>query len=193
MGRCSGVSRNRSLNHLTVTSAEREAGSRFGWSAWMWPPPGPESNRRPHPYHGTAGNRYADSPFRRSRATVGTKVCALFSRSNVLCCAKGRRAILEPPCFGQGWPWTMAASATRRRTGAWAAGQRAPDFSSCAGGTFKEPRSIPRPDGNDESAAPMWLPRALLPGLPVWRVLPAAVWVRRGDGQLASCREGRDA
>src|SRR5215211_1038285 len=48
--------------------------------------PPPESNRRPHPYHGTTGNRCADRRFPRSRPTVGaevigsppTKLCAHF-------------------------------------------------------------------------------------------------------------------
>jgi hypothetical protein len=51
----------------------------------MWSPP-PESNRRPHPYHGTTRNRCADRRFPSSRSTVGaevigslpTKLCALF-------------------------------------------------------------------------------------------------------------------
>jgi hypothetical protein len=51
----------------------------------MWSPP-PESNRRPHPYHGTTRNRCADRHFPSSRPTVGVevigslpaKVCAHF-------------------------------------------------------------------------------------------------------------------
>jgi hypothetical protein len=39
----------------------------------MWSPP-PESNRRPHPYHGTTRNRCAKRRFPRSRPTVGAKV-----------------------------------------------------------------------------------------------------------------------
>ena len=50
-----------------------------------WSPP-PESNRRPHPYHGTTGNRCADRRFPRSRPTVraevigslSVKLCVLF-------------------------------------------------------------------------------------------------------------------
>jgi hypothetical protein len=56
------------------------AGHRLGWS------PPPESNRRPHPYHGTTGNRCAEPRFPSSRPTVGVevigslpaKVCAHF-------------------------------------------------------------------------------------------------------------------
>jgi hypothetical protein len=44
------------------------AGHRLGWS------PPPESNRRPHPYHGTTGNRCAERRFPRSRPTVEAKV-----------------------------------------------------------------------------------------------------------------------
>ena len=58
---------------------------RLRWSAWVWSPP-PESNRRPHPYHGTTRNRCADHRFPRSRPTVraevigspSTKLCAHF-------------------------------------------------------------------------------------------------------------------
>jgi hypothetical protein len=61
------------------------AEQRFRWSAWVWSPP-PESNRRPHPYHGTTGNRCAERRSPRSRPTVGAevigslpaKLCALF-------------------------------------------------------------------------------------------------------------------
>jgi hypothetical protein len=53
------------------------AGHRLGWS------PPPESNRRPHPYHGTTRNRCADRRFPRSRPTVGAKVIG--SLSTKLC------------------------------------------------------------------------------------------------------------
>src|SRR5918994_7097301 len=54
-----------------------------------WSPP-PESNRRPHPYHGTTRNRCADRRFPRSRPTVGAevigslsaKVCVLLQATN---------------------------------------------------------------------------------------------------------------
>jgi hypothetical protein len=46
---------------------------RFRWSVPVWSPP-PESNRRPHPYHGTTRNRCAERPFPRSRPTVGAEV-----------------------------------------------------------------------------------------------------------------------
>jgi hypothetical protein len=49
------------------------------WSAWVWSPP-PESNWRPHPYHGIAGNRCAQSHFRRSRCTVEAKVITSASK-----------------------------------------------------------------------------------------------------------------
>jgi hypothetical protein len=45
--------------------------------AYVGPPP--ESNRRPHPYHGTTGNRCAVRRFPRSRATVGAKVIGSLS------------------------------------------------------------------------------------------------------------------
>jgi hypothetical protein len=46
---------------------------RLRWSEPVWSPP-PESNRRPHPYHGTTRNRCANRGFPRSRSTVGAKV-----------------------------------------------------------------------------------------------------------------------
>jgi site-specific DNA recombinase len=52
-----------------------------GFPCW-WSPP-PESNRRPHPYHATTGNRCADRRFPRSRPTVGAKVIG--SPSTQLC------------------------------------------------------------------------------------------------------------
>jgi hypothetical protein len=67
-------------NHPKTTTDQR-----FRWSALVWSPP-PESNRRPHPYHGTTRNRCADRRFPRSRPTVRVevigslpaKVCAHF-------------------------------------------------------------------------------------------------------------------
>jgi hypothetical protein len=64
---------------------EHHADLRFGWSEPVWSPP-PESNRRPHPYHGSAAKRRANSRSRRSRPTVGgevigslsAKLCVLF-------------------------------------------------------------------------------------------------------------------
>jgi hypothetical protein len=50
-------------------------------SGYVEPPP--ESNRRPHPYHGTTGNRCADRRSPRSRSTVGVKVIG--SPSTQLC------------------------------------------------------------------------------------------------------------
>jgi hypothetical protein len=46
---------------------------RFRWSAWVWSPP-PESNRRPHPYHGSCTHRCADQRFRRSPPTIAPQV-----------------------------------------------------------------------------------------------------------------------
>jgi hypothetical protein len=72
----------------------------FRWSAWVWSPP-PESNRRPHPYHGTTRNRCADRRFPSWRPTVGAKVigslsaqlCALFQR----CALWPRMRKVDPP------------------------------------------------------------------------------------------------
>ena len=76
-------------DHLTAarTGTEREDDQRKRWSSGWWSPP-PESNRRPHPYHGTTRNRCANRRFPRSRPTVGVevigslpaKLCALFKR-----------------------------------------------------------------------------------------------------------------
>jgi hypothetical protein len=52
---------------------ETTTDQRFRWSVAVWSPP-PESNRRPHPYHGTTRNRCADRRFPRSRPTVGAEV-----------------------------------------------------------------------------------------------------------------------
>jgi hypothetical protein len=62
-------------DHLIAppTGPERAEDQCFGWSAWVWSPP-PESNRRPHPYHGTTGNRCAEGRFPRPSPTVGAKV-----------------------------------------------------------------------------------------------------------------------
>jgi hypothetical protein len=43
-------------------------------SCWFVVEPPPESNRRPHPYHGTTRNRCAHRRLPRSRSTVGAKV-----------------------------------------------------------------------------------------------------------------------
>jgi hypothetical protein len=63
-------------------SPERHNDQRFRWSGPVWSPP-PESNRRPHPYHGTTGNRCAHRRFPRSRPTVEAKVIG--SLSTKLC------------------------------------------------------------------------------------------------------------
>jgi hypothetical protein len=54
------------------TGPEREDDQRLRWSSPWWSPP-PESNRRPHPYHGTTRNRCADRRFPRSPVTVEAK------------------------------------------------------------------------------------------------------------------------
>jgi hypothetical protein len=64
---------------------EARAGPGLAW--WFGVEPPPESNRRPHPYHGTTRNRCANRRSRRSRPTVRTevigsssaKLCAHFS------------------------------------------------------------------------------------------------------------------
>jgi hypothetical protein len=57
---------------------EREDDQPLRWSSAWWSPP-PESNRRPHPYHGTTGNRCAERRFPGSRPTVGAKVIGSLS------------------------------------------------------------------------------------------------------------------
>jgi hypothetical protein len=69
-------------DHLTAApnGPEHEDDQRLRWSSAWWSPP-PESNRRPHPYHGTTGNRCAERRFPRSRPTVGPKLSVLFRPS----------------------------------------------------------------------------------------------------------------
>jgi hypothetical protein len=62
----------------SATTAPDGDRQRFRWSAFVWSPP-PESNRRPHPYHGTTGNRCADHRLPGSRPTVGAKVIGSLS------------------------------------------------------------------------------------------------------------------
>jgi hypothetical protein len=57
----------------TPNGFETEAEQRLRWSSGWWSPPA-ESNRRPHPYHGTTGNRCAEPRFPRSRPTVEAEV-----------------------------------------------------------------------------------------------------------------------
>ena len=53
---------------------------RLHWSEPMWSPP-PESNRRPHPYHGSAAKRCASQCLRSSRRTVGGQgMCSVADR-----------------------------------------------------------------------------------------------------------------
>src|SRR5215212_12199658 len=67
-------------DHLTTarTNPGREDDQRLRWSSAWWSPP-PESNRRPHPYHGTTRNRCADHRFPRSRPTVVAEVIGSLS------------------------------------------------------------------------------------------------------------------
>ena len=54
--------RNRCAPHRCAQKGsipERQDDQRLRWSSAWWSPP-PESNRRPHPHHGTTGNRCAD-------------------------------------------------------------------------------------------------------------------------------------
>jgi hypothetical protein len=64
----------------------------LGW--WFVVEPPPESNRRPHPYHGTTRNRYANRHIPRSRPTVGVEVIG--SLSAKLC-------VLFKPCADRRW------------------------------------------------------------------------------------------
>ena len=67
-------------DHLTAarTGPEREDDQRLRWSSAWWSPP-PESNRRPHPYHGTTRNRCAKRRFPGSRPTVRVEVIGSLS------------------------------------------------------------------------------------------------------------------
>src|SRR5215211_2792832 len=67
------------VDHLIAppTGPEPEDYQRLRWSSAWWSPP-PESNRRPHPYHGSAAKRRAMSRLRSSQETVSTEVmCSL--------------------------------------------------------------------------------------------------------------------
>jgi hypothetical protein len=117
------------------TGPRRAADQRFRWSAYIWSPP-PESNRRPHPYHGTTGNRCADRRFPRSRPTVRAKVMG--SPSVKLCahphatCGRLRpvpRAVLrrrrprvKPSLAGWAWLPVMAMTVASVRAMIAAAG-----------------------------------------------------------------------
>jgi hypothetical protein len=48
---------------------ENKVGQGFNWSEAWWSPP-PESNRRPHPYHGSADKRRAIRHICRSLGTA---------------------------------------------------------------------------------------------------------------------------
>jgi hypothetical protein len=67
------------IPNAKTTSVARPTGprngldQRFRWSAWVWSPPA-ESNRRPHPYHGTTGNRCANRRLPSSHPTVEAEV-----------------------------------------------------------------------------------------------------------------------
>jgi hypothetical protein len=83
-----------------TTGAQTTTDQRFRWSGCVWSPP-PESNRRPHPYHGTTRNRCAERRFPRSPSTVGAevigslsaKLCALFQ---AMCRSSLAQAMIRP-------------------------------------------------------------------------------------------------
>src|SRR5215211_5897440 len=94
---------------------------RFCWSEPVWSPP-PESNRRPHPYHGTTRNRCADRRYRRSRPTVRAevigslpaKLCAHFQdmgRSSAGVVAAQVEAPVHHPLDAAAGSWNTAATA----------------------------------------------------------------------------------
>jgi hypothetical protein len=106
--------------------------------------PPPESNRRPHPYHGTTRNRCAERRIPRSRPTVRVKVIGslptnyslsfklragrLGEQASVLLMPRRRRARSSSAAPGRTWPAapTGAAWAVRHREApapaAWARG-----------------------------------------------------------------------
>jgi len=56
---------------------QQDGDERLAWSAWVWSLP-PKSNRRPHPYPGSAAKRRAKARLRRSLRIVGGQVmCSL--------------------------------------------------------------------------------------------------------------------
>jgi hypothetical protein len=71
---------------------ERQDDQRLRWSKPMESPP-PESNRRPHPYHGTTRNRCAERRSPRSRPTVTVEVIG--SPSTRLCVLLVDREVTE--------------------------------------------------------------------------------------------------
>ena len=66
---------------------------RLRWSESVWSPP-PESNRRPHPYHGSAAKRRANPRSRRSFYTVSSVVMGSVPAS------KGKAAFAHRRCSG---------------------------------------------------------------------------------------------
>jgi hypothetical protein len=99
----------------------RTTDQRFPWSEPMWSPP-PESNRRPHPYHGTTRNRCADRRCPRSRPTVRAevigslpaKLCAHFQdmgRSSAGVVAAQVEAPVHHPLDAAAGSWNTAATA----------------------------------------------------------------------------------
>jgi hypothetical protein len=87
----------------------------------VWSPP-PESNRRPHPYHGTTRNRCADRRCPRSRPTVRAevigslpaKLCAHFQdmgRSSAGVVAAQVEAPVHHPLDAAAGSWNTAATA----------------------------------------------------------------------------------
>ena len=85
---------------------------RLRWSGPVWSPP-PESNRRPHPYHGTTRNRCADRRLRRSRPTVGAKVNG--SLSTKLCALRRPARSEALNASSSGWPVAAHSPNNRAR------------------------------------------------------------------------------
>jgi hypothetical protein len=94
---------------------------RLPWSAWVWSPP-PESNRRPHPYHGTTGNRCAERRSPGHARPSGPKLWVLLRRryalTSAMCWSSGRRrsgaggsAGPLPAGCGRRASWNTAATA----------------------------------------------------------------------------------
>jgi hypothetical protein len=124
---------------------------RFRWSAPMWSPP-PESNRRPHPYHGTTGNRCANRRFPRSRPTVRAEVMG--SLSAKLCVLAHPRSGLARPARRQGGYSHSTASGGRRAVWSSGASTRASGFCAVAIRFEKRAGRLPGRDGDRLAAEP---------------------------------------
>jgi hypothetical protein len=103
------------------TIPERGTDQRFRWSVLVWSPP-PESNRRPHPYHGSAAKRRANRRLRSSRRTVGGEgMCSVADRlggAGWSDCqhypSVGLRATRSTACTWAAKRWRSAARSRRR-------------------------------------------------------------------------------